>query len=392
MNRWIYFLLMILSFGCGDKEISKEKKEEHPLQTSTKMCASFSKGASQINKTYLEEINQIQTDESANNDFSKMIKIKGGQFVMGGNNPQDLSSVQLGSQPRPDEFPNNKVTVNDFWMDETEVTNAQFQKFVAATGYLTTAERPILVEEIMAQLPPGSPQPDPEMLQPGSLVFVYPQNKNMNHLAISDWWQFKKSASWKRPQGEGSSIKGKENQPVVHISWYDALAYAKWVGKRLPTEAEWEYAARGGLSEQFYPWGKEDVEMGKPKANTWQGQFPIDNKMTDGFERLAPVKSFAPNGFGLYDMSGNVWEWCSDWFHAEYYNCMKTNELTDNPKGPDGSFDPQMPHTPQKVVRGGSFLCNGNYCAGYRSAARMKSSVDTSLEHTGFRCVRNVVK
>ena len=385
--KTVFTISLIFWVGCSNSE--KPKSVENIEAVKPTMCAAFSKGANQINTTYLKEINQLSTSEKQVKDFSGMVKIPSGKFVMGGNNPSNLEPIQRGSHPRPDEFPNNTVTIDEFWMDETEVTNAQFQKFVEATGYITTAERPILLEEIMKQLPPGSPEPDPEMLEPGSLVFISPKNKNINTLEVNDWWQFKKGACWKRPEGEGSSIKGKENQPVVHVSWYDAMAYAKWSGKRLPTEAEWEYASRAGLSESYYPWGKEDIEMGKSKANIWQGQFPIENKNTDGFERLAPVKSFPPNAYGLYDMSGNVWEWCNDWYHAEYYNCMKANDLTNNPKGPEGSFDPQMPHTPQKIVRGGSFLCNGSYCAGYRSAARMKSSVDTGLEHTGFRCVRN---
>ena len=388
MKKIIQLVIIFIGISCSAPE--QPTRVEIIDNKQLTMCSSFSQSANQVNPTYLAEINQILIDKTVANDFSGMVKIKSGQFVMGGNTPGDLSSIQRGSHPRPDEFPNNKVTINEFWIDETEVTNAQFEKFVNATGYVTTAERPISMEDIMAQLPAGSPEPDPEMLLPGSLVFISPKNKNLNQLAVNDWWQFKKGASWKNPQGKGSSIKGKENLPVVHISWYDAMAYTKWAGKRLPTEAEWEYAARGGLSENFYPWGKEDVEQGKSKANTWQGQFPIENKLADGFERLAPVKSFAANEYGLYDMSGNVWEWCSDWYHADYYNCMKTNGLTNNPKGPNGSFDPQMPQTPQKVIRGGSFLCNGSYCAGYRSAARMKSSVDTGLEHTGFRCVRDV--
>jgi len=304
-----------------------------------------------------------------------MVWINGGEFLMG-------SSDNDGS---PDEYPQHKVDVNGFWMDESEVTNAQFKKFVEATGYVTTAEKAIEWEEIKKQVPPGTPRPPDSMLAAASLVFQCSQHV----VSLSDpsqWWTWVKGANWRHPQGPGSSIEGKDNFPVVHVSWYDANEYSKWAGKRLPTEAEWEFAARGGNLNQSFPWGNEQVETGKPKANTWQGDFPNHNLGWDGFKGSAPVKSFAANGYGLFDMAGNVWEWCADWYDTDYYSQLK-NEISVNPKGPSQSNDPSEPGSPKKILRGGSFMCNASYCKGYRVSSRMKSSPDTGLEHAGFRCV-----
>lgn len=304
-----------------------------------------------------------------------MIWVAGNSYAMGATD----------NEGRPDEYPQHTVTVAGFWIDATEVTNAQFRRFVDATGYITTAEKKPDWEEIKKQLPPGTPKPAEDVLVASSLVFTPPVHPVPLDDA-SQWWSWKKGADWKHPQGAGSSIKGKDNYPVVHISWYDAAAYAKWAGKRLPTEAEWEYAARGGPQQTIYPWGNEDIEAGKPKANTWQGSFPDKNTGWDQFKTLAPVKSFAPNTAGLYDMAGNVWEWCSDWYDVNWYTAQKnTNPI--NPYGPAQSNDPMEPTVPKKVVRGGSFMCNASYCKGYRVTARMKTSPDTGLEHTGFRCV-----
>lgn len=264
------------------------------------------------------------------------------------------------NEGNPDEYPKRKVKVAGFWMDATEVTNAQFRKFVEATGYITTAERNVVWEELKKQLPAGTPRPHDSLLKASSLVFT-PPSQAVALDDVSQWWSWRRGADWKHPQGPESNINGKDDHPVVHISWDDAVAYCKWAGKRLPTEAEWEFAARGGKQGQKYPWGNEDPSAGKPKANTWQGSFPHHNLNADGFYGAAPVRSFAPNGYGLYDMAGNVWEWCADWY--------------------EGS---QM-----KIVRGGSFMCNASYCKGYRVSAKMKTSPDTGLEHTGFRCVKD---
>jgi len=303
-----------------------------------------------------------------------MVLIPAGTFEMG-------ASDQEG---REDEYPKHQVKLNSFWMDETEVTNASFAKFVAATGYVTTAERKPDWEEIAKQLPPGTPKPPDSVLVAASLVFHQPKKIHSLNDA-SQWWRWAKGASWRHPKGLNSGIKGKDNEPVVQVSWDDAIAYCKWAGKRLPTEAEWEYAARGGLKNAKYPWGNEEVESARPKANTWQGSFPITNTVWDKFAGLAAVKNFKPNGYGLYDMAGNVWEWCSDWYRPDYYCGQKG--LASNPKGPGDSYDPMEPTIAKKVVRGGSFMCNASYCKGYRVTSRMKTSVDTGLEHTGFRCV-----
>lgn len=305
----------------------------------------------------------------------RMVWVEGGTFYMGA----------ADAEGRQDEYPLHPVTVEGFWMDATEVTNAQFARFVEATGYVTTAERAPDWEKLKKQLPTGTPKPADSLLVAASLVFTPPDHA----VGLQDarqWWSWKKGADWRHPQGPGSSIAGKENLPVVQVSWEDAVAYATWAGKRLPTEAEWEFAARGGAKNQPYPWGAEPPEKGKPKTNTWQGKFPIQNSGWDQYTGLAPVSSFAPNAFGLYDMAGNVWEWCADWYDPTYYSNSPVKPMA-NPKGPVVSFDPMESSVPKKVMRGGSFMCNASYCLGYRVSARMKSSPDTGLENTGFRCV-----
>lgn len=315
---------------------------------------------------------------SGDTSVDGMVFIPGGSFEMGGDN----------DQAAPDELPKHGTTVASFYMDETEVTNAQFRQFVNATGYVTTAEKKPEWEELKKTLPPGTPKPADSLLVAASLVFQ-PGNGPVNLNDYAQWWQWSAGANWRHPQGPGSTINGKDEFPVVHISWYDAMAYCRWAGKRLPTEAEWEHAARGGGGNVIYPWGNEHVSAGVPKTNSWEGAFPYRNTQRDGYTRSSPVKRFQRNGFGLYDMAGNVWEWCSDWYAADYYQSL-AGKTSLNPAGPQKSFDPREPYTAKKVLRGGSFLCNDSYCSGYRVARRMKSSPDTGLEHTGFRCVKDV--
>ncbi len=315
---------------------------------------------------------------SGDTSVAGMVLIPGGIFDMGGDN----------EQASPDEYPKHKVQVSAFYIDITEVTNAQFKLFVDATGYKTTAEEKPDWEKLKKTLPPGTPQPPDSVMVAASLVFKETAGPiNLND--YSQWWHWVKGAYWKHPEGPGSSITGKENYPVVQVSWDDAMAFCKWAGKRLPTEAEWEYAARGGLANNIYPWGNEPVNTGKPKANMWEGNFPYFNEKKDGFITAAPVKSYPANPYELYDMAGNVWEWCNDWYNADYYKTI-VNITSKNPKGAEKSFDPAEPYAKKRSLRGGSFLCNDSYCSGYRVARRMKSSQDTGLEHTGFRCVRDV--
>jgi formylglycine-generating enzyme required for sulfatase activity len=315
-----------------------------------------------------------------------MVWVPAGEFTMGSSAPTAW----------PDEGPEHRVRVHGFWMDEHEVTNDQFAAFVDATGYVTTAEQAPTEAEILSQLPPGSPPPPSEQLVPGSLVFTPPAGP-VDLGDVSHWWKWTPGANWRHPEGPASDLKGRGEHPVVQVSWHDATAYAQWAGKRLPTEAEWEFAARGGLKRKPFVWGDAppggDSTNGagtsrasRWQANIWQGQFPYQNTAEDGHSGTAPVRSFAANGFGLFDMSGNVWEWCGDWYDRQLYARRAGVALVDNPTGPAVSHDPQRPFQSQRVQRGGSFLCSDQYCSRYRPSARHGCSPDTGMSHVGFRC------
>jgi formylglycine-generating enzyme required for sulfatase activity len=301
----------------------------------------------------------------------EMAWIPGGMFRMG------------SDRHYPEEAPVHSVTVGGFWIDRTPVTNAEFRRFVQATGYATLAESRPDARDYPGALP--------KMLRAGSLVFAQPKQV-VPRGQWGQWWQFKFGANWRRPYGPRSSIAALADHPVVHIAYRDAIAYARWAGKELPTEAEWEFAARGGLDGCDFAWGDELTPGGKHQANTWQGSFPHENLNTDGFERTSPVTAFSPNGYGLHDMIGNVWEWTSDWYAPDHQaqvagGCCATV----NPVGgrEEASFDPSQPEIriPRKVLKGGSHLCAPNYCQRYRPAARYPQPVDTSTSHVGFRCI-----
>jgi formylglycine-generating enzyme len=309
-----------------------------------------------------------------------MVWISGGEFAMGATDP--LPTGEVGMQAATDARPIHRVYVDGFWMDETDVTNEEFERFVKATGYVTVAERKPRAEDF-----PGAP---PENLVAGSLVFSPP-----NHpVLLNDhfqWWSYVKGANWRHPDGPTSSIKGRDKYPVVHVAYEDALAYAKWAGKRLPTEAEWEFAARGGLPGKLYPWGDQFQPRGKWMANTYQGHFPNTDTGADGYVGISPVAQFPPNGYGLYDMAGNVWQWTSDWYRPDYYQQLAAaGGVTRNPRGPDTPYDPDEPAEKKRVHRGGSFLCTDQYCSRYMVGTRGKGEVTTGTNHLGFRCVKTI--
>ena len=266
-----------------------------------------------------------------------------------------------------EEMPPRKVEVEGFWISQTEVTNAQFAEFTEATGYLTLAEKGLDPEKF--------PELPDELIQPGSATFIEPPEGAATS-NLSSWWKYIGGASWRQPDGPGSSVEGMDNYPVVHIALEDAIAYADWKGHRLPTEAEYEYASRGGVSGQTYAWGEELTPEGKHKANTWQGIFPFHNTAEDGFKGTAPVGCYEPNGYGLYDMIGNVWEWTS----TAYF---PSHRVPDN--APERGFDPSQPGIAVGVIKGGSYLCAANYCARYRPAARQPQTLDLGTNHIGFR-------
>jgi formylglycine-generating enzyme len=319
------------------------------------------------------------TKQPPGNPPDGMIWIPGGEFSMGAADPMGEDHNDVGMQATDDSRPVHRTYVDGFWMDRTEVTNRQFAKFVKATGYMTVAERTPTAKEF-----PGAP---PENRFAGSVIFSPPDHS----VPLNDhlrWWSYVKGANWRHPQGPNSSIAGKEDYPVVHVAYEDASAYAEWSGKTLPTEAEWEFAARGGLAGQVYPWGNDFEEDGRWMANTHQGHFPDRDNGNDGFAGIGPVAQFPANGYGLYDVAGNVWEWVSDWYRPDYYAILASKGgVARNPEGPPVSYDPSEPGTKKRVQRGGSFLCTEQYCSRYMVGTRGKGEVSTGTNHVGFRTV-----
>jgi sulfatase modifying factor 1 len=316
-----------------------------------------------------------------------MAWVPGGEFLMG----SDHKLAQANERPT------HKVRVRGFWMDRTHVTNAQFRAFVAATGYVTTAERKPDWTTLQVQLPAGTPRPPEEALIAGAMVFVGTEQP-VDLREVSQWWNFVRGANWKAPRGPGSGIEGKDDHPVVQVSYEDTLAYAKWTGKRLPTEAEWEFAARGGLEQATYVWGEEYLPGGQPMANVWEpardGQFPVVSPKAGGAVGTLRVGTFPPNGYGLVDMTGNAWQWTADWYRSDYFELQKQrlgDAVVADPRGPDDSWDPEdrlaIASAPRRVIRGGSFLCNSDYCLSYRPSARRGNDPFNPMNHIGFRLV-----
>jgi sulfatase modifying factor 1 len=308
-----------------------------------------------------------------------MAWIPGGEFSMGSKDPRPLPDG--GTEAMDDARPIHRVYVDGFWMDKTDVTNAQFARFVKATGYVTVAERRPDPKDF-----PGVP---PGKLVPGSLVFTPPANP-VSLDGYSQWWSYVAGANWRHPLGPRSTILEKPTDPVVQVAYEDAAAYATWAGKRLPTEAEWEFAARGGLTGKTYAWGDRMHPDGKWMANTHQGHFPDHDSAEDGHAGLAAVSQYPPNGYGLYDITGNVWQWTSDFYRADYYaELAATGKVARNPHGPNTSYDPAEPGVTKRVQRGGSFLCTSQYCSRYIVGTRGKGEVSSATNHAGFRCVQD---
>ncbi len=347
-------LLAALLPGCGPSEPSSKGADE----SVTPAVATAETGSS--------------------GDEAGMVWIPGGEFWMGGPDDASISAVRSRLQPGEpvcsglvdgfrDSGPGHRVRVDGFWMDRTEVTNEEFERFTRATGYVTVAER--------KPDPADFPDADPALLVPGSVVF-HPPAEPVTHENPLAWWRYVPGADWRHPDGPGSSLGGRMRHPVVHVAFEDAEAFARWAGKRLPTEAEWERAARGGVEGQPYPWGNSLLVDGRWQCNAFQGTFPGGDSGDDGFRGCAPVGSYAANGYGLLDMSGNVWEWCSDWYRPDTYRLASLTSES-NPKGPPTSFDPDEPGVRKRVHRGGSFLCSAQYCSRFLVGTRGKGAVDT---------------
>jgi formylglycine-generating enzyme required for sulfatase activity len=343
-------------FSCQNQQSSDQLAQ----QTADSIAHCAAKGMPSRQMTIQQAASVTPASDGGTNE---MVWIPGGTF-------------QMGSTEFVDTKPVHAVKVAGFWMDEHEVTNAQFDQFVKATGYITVAERPLNPNDY-----PGVPA---DKLVPGSAVFT-PPGQAVSLSNPLQWWNYQEGANWKQPFGPSSDLKGRASEPVVHVCYEDAAAYAKWAGKRLPTEAEWEFAARDGQDSQTYYWGKEQKPNGKWVANIYQGHFPDKNTKDDGYAGIAPVKSFPANAYGLFDMEGNVWEWCQDYYRPDYYAVSAQQ----NPQGPADSYDPEEPGAVKRVQRGGSFLCSDQYCIRYKAGSRGKGEVSSGSNNLGFRCVKD---
>lgn len=387
ISRNLFFSISLLSlFSCKQKNLETESADATFAESKTKGAISCTNGMSAQDAENYLNAGGITFEPTVENKIPApkvipegMVFIPGGEFSMGSPDSDALAECSKGASSDSQEI--HRVKVNAFLMDTHEVTNADYAKFVKATGYKTVSETTPTQEDF-----PGA---SPDLLVAGSVVFSPPPGVvPLNNLLL--WWQYVPQANWKAPFGPGSDLKGKENLPVVHIAWEDAVAYAKWTGKRLPTEAEWEFAARGGKTGNLYAWGNQFKVDGKFMANTFQGNFPNADTHEDGFQGIAPVGKFAPNAYGLYDVAGNVWEWCDDWYNDAYYGQLKLKGTVDNPKGPLTSNDPSEPGISKKVHRGGSFLCTDQYCTRYMVGTRGKGDWKTGTNHLGFRCVKDI--
>ena len=387
-NITLLLILATLSVSCQNKKTSDASTAEH-LSCSCSVTDSML-GKEYLDAAFIEAIKAIKTSTGKEASTQGMMLIKGGTFNMGADSSQGFDKMPETALAQADEFPKHQVRVSDFYMDEHEVTVRQFAEFVKATGYVTVAEKDIDWEELKKQLPPNTPKPDESMLKAGALVFHYvPKGTPKDDLA--NWWAYTTGANWKNPDGKNRKLEDILDWPVTQVSYYDALAYAKWCGKRLPTEAEFEYAMRGGKNNTMYPWGNTKVSENVKYGNFLQGDFPYRNTAEDGFEYIAPVKQFPPNDYGLYDIAGNVWEWTNDWYSPLYYDELsKKGDIAINPKGPEKSMEVYDPRSVNKSVKGGSFLCNDSWCSGYRNSRRMRLSPDTGMQHLGFRLAKDV--
>ena len=326
--------------------------------------------APSVSNSAAPRINTLKASPAPGPAPAGMAWIPGGTFWMG------CSDCGM-----PDTIPVHLVSVSGFWMDSTPVTNAEFEKFVAETKYVTVAER--------RPDPKDFPSVPADKLVAGSIVFT-PPPRPVSLEDFSQWWSYVPGASWRHPEGPSSTLKGLDRHPVVHVAWEDAVAYAAWAGKRLPTEAEFEFAARGGLDRNLYPWGNALKPDGRVPANIWEGHFPDANSRADGYFKTSPVTAFPANPYGLYDVGGNVWQWCADWYRSDFYRTFTTPEVpVPDPRGPESSFDPDEPGAAKRVTRGGSFLCSGEYCSRYLVGSRGKAEISSGSSNLGFRLVRS---